>query len=497
LLEITNTESLLMLDSAGGRFYYQVAGRWFRAPKLDGQWEAASSDLPEDFQKIPDDHPLAFVKATVPGTEEAQDAVLLASVPQSTFVDATKAPNLEVTYKGEPVFQPIPPTTVKYAVNSPYSVFLVDNGYYCCDQGVWFASTAANGPWTWCTNVPAAIYTIPVSSPAHNVTYVTVKESTPDTVVYTQTAGYSGEYVAANGVLMFGAGLVAGAIINDHYTHYCYPPAAWYSYGSGAVYHYGYGGYYGAAGKVYGPYGGAGYGAAYNPSTGTYSRGAYAYGPNGSAGYRQAYNPYTGTRAASGYRATPYGSVSGGRAYNPYTGASAAGGRVSTTYGSAGRAAAYNPATGRAVAGGYVSGAAGSAAGVRTNQGTGAAAWDTQRGQGGVAKTKNDNVYAAHNGNVYKKDSSGNWSSNTGSGWKPAEQPARTSGAGTRSTTQTQRTTTETQRSTTRSQSTSRQSLDSMSRSRERGSAQTQRTQSFQRSASSGGARSGGGSRRR
>lgn len=109
LLEVANTESLLLLDSAGGRFYYQVAGRWFRAPKLDGPWEAASSDLPGDFQKIPDDHPLAFVKATVPGTEEAQDAVLLASVPQSTFVDSAKPPNLEVTYKGEPVFQPIPP----------------------------------------------------------------------------------------------------------------------------------------------------------------------------------------------------------------------------------------------------------------------------------------------------------------------------------------------------------------------------------------------------
>ncbi|MFM2198107.1 MAG: hypothetical protein RLZZ505_1539 [Verrucomicrobiota bacterium] len=502
LLEITNTESLLMLDSAGGKFYYQVAGRWFRAPKLEGPWEAASSDLPEDFTRIPDDHPLSFVKATVPGTEEAKDAVLLASVPQSTFVDSTKAPTLEVTYKGEPDFQLIPTTTVKYAVNSPYSVFLVDNGYYCCDQGVWFTAKAATGPWAWSTSVPDAIYTIPVSSPAHNVTYVTVKESTPDTVVYTQTSGYSGEYVAANGVLMFGAGLIVGALINDYHDHYCYPPAAWYSYGCGAVYHYGYGGYYGAAGRVYGPYGGAGYAAAYNPATGVYSRGAYAYGPYGSAGYRQAYNPYTGTYAAAGYRATPYGTVSGGRVYNPYTGASAAGGRVSTAYGSAGRAAAYNPVTGKAATAGYASGERGTVAGGRTNQGTGAVAWDTQNGQGGVAKTRNDNVYAAHNGNVYKKDSDGNWSSNTGNGWKPAEpaqpkagtQPERPTTQPARPTTQPQRPTTQPQRPTT--QPATRQSLDSMSRSRERGSVQTQRTQSFQRSApSGGGARSSGGGR--
>src|SRR5690606_27510453 len=99
-----------------GKFYYQAAGRWFRSGKLDGPWSAASTDLPEDFSKIPDDHRLAFVKATVPGTDEAADAVLLASVPQSTYVDSSKAPTLEVTYKGAPDFQPIPGTTVKYAV---------------------------------------------------------------------------------------------------------------------------------------------------------------------------------------------------------------------------------------------------------------------------------------------------------------------------------------------------------------------------------------------
>lgn len=493
LLEVANTESLLLLDSAGGKFYYQVAGRWFRAPKLDGPWEAASNNLPDDFKNIPDEHPLAFVKATVPGTDEAKDAVLLASVPQSTFVDPTKAPTLEVTYKGEPVFETIPTTSVRYAVNSPYSVFLVNNGYYCCDQGVWFSATAANGPWTWATTVPNEIYSIPVSSPAHNVTYVTVKESTPDTIIYHQTSGYSGEYVAMNGILMFGAGLLVAELWDDHHDHYCYPPPSWYSYGCGAIYHHGYGGYYGAAGHVYGPYGGAGYVATYNPATGFYSRGAYAYGPYGSAGYRQAYNPYTGTYAAKGYRATPYGTVTRGRVYNPYTGASAAGGRISNEYGSAGRAAAYNPITGKAAKGGYVTGDAGSAAGVRTNQGTGAAAWETEHGQGAVAKTKNGNVYAAHDGNVYKKDADGSWSSNSSSGWKPVETPKP------KTETPAQRPAQQPTNPTHRPgvQPSNRQSLDSISRSRERGSVQTQRTQSFQRSApSSGGSRSGGGRRR-
>jgi hypothetical protein len=229
------------------------------------------------------------------------------------------------------------------------------------------------------------------------VTYVTVQSSTPTTVVYSQTAGYSGEYVAANGVLMFGAGMILGAIIADHHDDYYYPPyAAHYSYGCGARYSYAYGGYYRGASVSYGPYGGAGAAAAYNPRTGTYSRGAYAYGPAGSASVRQAYNPYTGARAGAA--------------------------RVDTAYGSAGRFRAYNPATGTAARGGYRSNDYGTVGGVQTNRGTGAVAWDTRSGQGAVVKGK-ENVYAGKDGTVYKKDNSGNWSSNSGSGWESVNKP--------------------------------------------------------------------------
>lgn len=397
LLRLTNTEALVFLHSGDGNCYFLTAGRWFRAKSLDGTWSIASNDLPSDFSKIPDDNAAAFVKASVPGTVEAKDAVLLASVPRTTALDVSKPAKLQVTYNGPPNFQAIPSTPVQYAANSSNAVFLVNGSYYCCEGGVWYSSSSANGPWAYSTNVPAAIYTIPPSHPMHNVTYVVVQSSTPTTVVYSQTAGYSGEYVAANGVLMFGAGMVVGALIADNHNHY-YPPYPMpYSYGSGARYNYAYGGYYRAAQVSYGPYGGAGAGAAYNPNTGVYSRGAYAYGPAGSASVRQAYNPYTGTRAQ--------------------------GARVDTAYGSAGRAAAYNPYTGTAARGGYRSNDYGTVAGIQTNKGTGAVAWDTQNGQGAVAKGKNGNVYAGKDGNVYKKDSSGNWSSNTGDGWAPVDKP--------------------------------------------------------------------------
>jgi len=403
LLRMTNTDAPLFLNSADGNLYFLIAGRWFRAPGLDGPWTSASNNLPADFANIPDSDPAAFVKASVPGTTAAKDAVLLASVPNTTTLDVNTPPKVEVSYTGQPSFQAIPSTTVQYATNTASAVFLVNGAYYCCQQGAWYAAATATGPWTYCTNVPAAIYTIPPSHPAYNVTYVTVQNSTPTTVVYAQTAGYSGEYVAANGVLMFGAGMLVGAMINNHYDdHYHYPMP--YSYGYGARYHYGYGGYYRPPSSYYGPYRGAGAAVAYNPATGTYARGAYAYGPAGSAAV--------------------------GRAYNPYTGARAAGARVDTAYGSAGRAAAYNPSTGTAVRGGYRSNDYGTVAGAQTNRGTGAVAWDTQNSQGAVVKGKQGNVYAGKDGNVYKKDSNGNWSSNTGNGWAPVDRPQAKGGQG-------------------------------------------------------------------
>ena len=73
---------------------------------------------PPDFARIPDDDPAAFVKASVPGTTEAKDAVLLASVPSATEVDLANPTVVEVTYNGEPQFEAIPSTTVQYATNS-------------------------------------------------------------------------------------------------------------------------------------------------------------------------------------------------------------------------------------------------------------------------------------------------------------------------------------------------------------------------------------------
>src|SRR5262245_16167504 len=76
----TNTNSVVFVYKPTQQFYYLTAGRWFSAADLQGPWTYATPNLPADFAKIPTSSPASAILATVPGTEEAKDAVLLAQV---------------------------------------------------------------------------------------------------------------------------------------------------------------------------------------------------------------------------------------------------------------------------------------------------------------------------------------------------------------------------------------------------------------------------------
>jgi hypothetical protein len=462
LLRVANTESTLFMDSTDKQFYFLAAGRWFRAANLSGPWSAASNNLPKDFEKLPDTSTVAFVKASVPGTEEAKDAVLLASVPRTTTVE-TKSVKLDVTYSGEPKFEPIKGANgVQFASNSPFAILLVNGAYYCCHKGAWYSGASPKGPWKYCTSLPMEIYGIPASHPLHNVTYVKVKSATDTTVVYTQTSGYSGEYVASNGVLMFGAGLLLGAAILDNYCYYCWPPY-YYSYGCYAHYNYAYGGFYNAA-RYYGPYGGAAAYASYNPVTGTYSRGAYVYGPASSGSFRQAYNPYTDSYGARVTRQNEFGSSS--RFYAERGNNSVWGGRESRDRGTV--------------------------AWAQTNKDAKALAWDTKNSSGGVIKTKNDNTFVAKDGNVYKKDANGQWQKRENGNWTNINRDAErdktiTNKSDTRRPDSSKDQSRLVDRNKERPANTSFNrdtinSLDSHARARDKGNFRTQQVNSFQRS---------------
>jgi hypothetical protein len=306
LLWVNNTESDVFRMGKTGAVYYLVAGRWFSAPDFTGPWTFATPSLPADFKKIPLEHDRSRVLASVPGTDQAAEAVIIAQVPQTARVNKKELKAPDIAFEGDPQFTPIEKTTVQRAVNTDKDVFKVGDLYYMCHQGVWFVGKSASGPWEVAESVPEQIYQIPASSPAHHVTYVTIEEDDDDDwVVFAAAAGYTGMMMAW-GCTVWGTGWYYppywgyGGFYPYYYPYFpTYGYSAWYNPWTGA---------YGRSAAVYGPYGGAGVGARYNPRTGTYARGAAAWGPYGARGVAHAYNPRTGTYAATRQGSNVYGS---------------------------------------------------------------------------------------------------------------------------------------------------------------------------------------------
>ncbi len=207
LLQIQNSDDAIFMNLLENEFYVLLSGRWFKSKSLYGPWEfVPAKSLPEDFAKIPPDNARANALVSMPGTPQAKEALIANSIPQTAAVNRSAA-KLDVTYDGPPQFAPIQGTAMQYAVNSqPPVIVLGPNSYYCVQNGVWFTAPSPTGPWTPATSVPPEVYSIPVSSPLHYLTYVYVYDSTP-TVVYTgYTPGYLGTCVSPDDTVVYGTG---------------------------------------------------------------------------------------------------------------------------------------------------------------------------------------------------------------------------------------------------------------------------------------------------
>jgi hypothetical protein len=358
---VTNTDSDLFRSATDQRYYYLVSGRWFRAEQLDGPWTFATTDLPADFSRIPADHPKGDVLALVPGTRQAQEAVIQGHIAQTARVDRKKIQAPTVKYQGSPEWKAIEGTQLAYAANTPFDVLKAGDRYYLCYEAVWFVSQSPEGPWEAADKVPAEVYDIPPSAPVYHTSYVYVYDTDPDWVTYGYMPGYYGSYYDW-GVMAYGTGwYYAGYYYDDGYWPYAYTYGAnaWYNPSTGT---------YGRGAVAYGPYGGVGRAAVYNPTTGAYARGAAAYGEYNARAWAEAYNPRTGT-----YSRTVQGS-------NVY-------GRWGATEVVRGDEWART---------GLVSGSAGSVAGVRTSSG----------GSTVVARSDN-NVYVGKDGEIYRRNAAG------------------------------------------------------------------------------------------
>jgi hypothetical protein len=291
LQRVTNTAATLLFDPESKQFFVLLSGRWFAAASLDGPWHYATPSLPASFASIPATSPVGAVLPSVPGTPQAQEAVIQAQIPHQATLK--RSASITIVYGGPPRFAPIPGTSIEYAVNTHNDVLKIGNEYYACVNGAWFRAASPTGPWTLAESVPQAVATIPPASPLYRLTFVHVYAVTPVAITYGYTAGYVMAY-PVSGVVVYGTGyyyppvIIPGPVPAYYPYPYSYAGSVWYNPATGA---------WARGGAVYGPYGAARAGYAYNPTTGAWAGGAAVYGPYGGAGAWSAYNPSTGSYA--------------------------------------------------------------------------------------------------------------------------------------------------------------------------------------------------------
>ncbi len=297
LLYMTNTNNDIFMNTGDQQYYVLLSGRWYTSASLKGPWSYRASDkLPADFAKIPENSPKDDVLASVAGTDQAQDAVMDAQIPQTAKVDRATS-TTKVEYNGDPQFKAIDGTNIQYAINTSSTVLLSGGKYYCVDNGIWYESTSAKGPWTVSTTRPAEVNKIPAAVPVYNVKYVYIYETTPQYVYVGYTPGYMGTYVYG-GTVIYGTGYY----YNPWYGPYYYPRPVTYGFSMRYNPYYGWsvGFHYSAGWFHFSYYGGGYHGGYWGPPM---YRPPYYHRPGYPPYYRPPYYPRPGYRPPV---ATPY-----------------------------------------------------------------------------------------------------------------------------------------------------------------------------------------------
>ncbi len=381
LLYVSNSDDDIFKSISDQNFYVLLSGRWYTSPKLDGTWSYVASDkLPEDFAKIPEGSPKDNVLSSVAGTQASKDAMLDAQVPQTAKVDR-KTATCTVTYDGDPKFEKIDGTAMELAMNTSSTVLKSGNKYYCVETGVWFVADTPTGPWKASDERPKDVSNIPASSPAYNIKYVYIYDSTPEVIYVGYTPGYMGCY-AYGPTVVYGTGYY----YNPWYGAYYYPRPVTYGFS-----------------MHYNPW--TGWSMGFHYSSGYFSYHSYAHhGYWGPPMYRPPYYP-------------PYrGGMYGGR------GPTYINGDVNINVDNSNNI--YNNR--KDVATRDVNRK-------QSSQQNRPATMDqknrpanqrpaTQPAQGPVNRNKGNDVYSGKDGNVYKRNDNGNWDQRSGNQWKQTQQ---------------------------------------------------------------------------
>ncbi len=106
LLYLDNTDSNAFLELSTQKYYVLLSGRWYSGVEMSGEMEwthVPNDELPKPFSDIPVDSVNGAILSQVAGTQQARDAVLDNTIPQTAAINRDDS-SFTVAYDGEPDF---------------------------------------------------------------------------------------------------------------------------------------------------------------------------------------------------------------------------------------------------------------------------------------------------------------------------------------------------------------------------------------------------------
>jgi len=399
LLYVKNSANDIFMDLNSQQYFILISGRWYRSKNLStDDWQFIPADrLPADFARIPEGSPKDNVLASVAGTDAAKEAVMDAQIPQTAKVNRNTA-TTNVTYNGVPEFEDIPGTHMERGVNTSSTVLRYKGLFYTIDNGVWFVSDRAIGPWSVATERPDEVDLIPPDNPAYNSKYVYVYDVTPDYVYMGYTPGYLNSYVYGPTVV-YGTGYY----YNPWYGGYYYPhPWSWgFNFGYNPWYGWSFGfgyswGWFNVGWGWGGWYGGWWGPSVYHPCYYYgWHGGAYAYGYYSNHYYANNYNVHYNNNI---YQNRNGVSTRGAMRYGPSTPRQFSGRPTANGNGTGGNSSNRPSSLGNRPSSNSVSGR-----GFRSGQNA----------------ARSNNVFSDRQGNVYQRGQQGGWQQRENRQWRP------------------------------------------------------------------------------
>lgn len=160
---VINSNFPLFFDNTTSNYYMYDGLEWQKSKAVNGPWDFTNS-LPKTLDTLSNNSNWTHLKNALPPVTEANK-----KMPQIFYSDKTA---VLILFEGNPVYEEIPNTSLKYATNTDSDVFFCTstNKYYYLAAGRWFSASSLEGAWTYASNnLPQDFLKIPTTSPAASV----------------------------------------------------------------------------------------------------------------------------------------------------------------------------------------------------------------------------------------------------------------------------------------------------------------------------------------